>query len=134
MLIEAALIARLERTGAATRSAIGLNRIWPDYLPTDAAMPAIHYGRKSMKAEYLIDGQIDFCRAVFEFHCHAAQNEKAQALAAAEAVIADLNRYAAALEGLTVHYCYVDGQRDDYDPATRRHRVTVEIETMYVNK
>lgn len=135
MLIEAALVARLQRTGAATLALLGPDRIWPDKLPLDAAMPAIHYLRQKTKVEYLTSGEIDFSRAVFAFHCHAAEHEKAQALALAQAVIADLDRYAAALAGLTVHYCYVEDQGDDaYDPLTQRHRVTVKIETMFAYK
>jgi hypothetical protein len=131
MLIEEALLARLQRMGAATPAIIGQDNIWPDMVPDDAVMPAMHYERGATKAYYLTDGTIDFYRSKFKFHCHAAHTEKVQALLTAAAVIQDLDGYRAALTGLTVHYCYVQDQRDDYDGITKRPKVIVEIETMY---
>lgn len=129
-MIEAMLLGRLKRPGAATAAVVG-DRIHPDFVPEGWPLPAVFYRRMKTPTTYNTDGTIDHQRPVFEFACVAAQFEKAQALETALAICADFRQWSAVAEHETVHGVFVDDGGDQYDGEARRHVVTVRVEAIY---
>ena len=129
-MIEAVLLGRLKRPGAALADVVG-DRIHPDFVPEDWSLPAVFYRRINTPTTYNTDGTIDHQRPKFAFSCVAAQFEKAQALKAALAICADFADFAAVLEHETVHRVFVEDGGDQYDGEARRHLVTVTVEAIY---
>ena len=128
-MIEAVLLGRLKRPGAALAEVVG-DRIHPDFVPEDWALPAVFYRRVKTPTTYNIDATIDHQRPVFAFSCVAAQFEKAQALAAAQAIVKDFQDFSAVTDEETVHRVFVDDAGDQYDGEARRHVVTVTVEAI----
>ena len=135
MLIEEAIYRQLTRTGAQTGPLVG-NRIFPDFVPDDAAIPAIVYERRpEAEYDYTCFGELDHQRPTYNFHCYAGQNDKRTALLLANAIRADLHGYNEAIDAtLTVHGCYANDQYDAYEGTTKRHRVTITVEILYSEK
>ena len=129
-MIEAVLLGRLLRPGAALAQVVG-NRIHPDFVPEDWTLPAVFYHRIKTPTTYNIDGTIDHQRPKFAFSCVAAQFEKAQALEAALAICADFKEFTAVVDHETIHGVFVEDGGDQYDGEARRHIVTVTVEAIY---
>ena len=129
-MIEAVLLGRLLRPGAALAAVVG-NRIHPDFVPEDWTLPAVFYRRIKTPTTYNIDGTIDHQRPIFAFSCVAAQFEKAEALEAALAICADFKGFTAVVDYETVHGVFVEDGGDQYDGEARRHIVTVTVEAIY---
>lgn len=134
MLIEQALVARLVRVGGEVKA---LNaKIYPGFLPDTTALPAIVYERKpGNKEDRIITGELDHTQATWKFHCYASQEASLTALTLAHAVRIDLDRYVGAIDStLTIHYCFLNDQYDNYDGTTKRQRTTVEVDVWYSEK
>lgn len=129
-MIEAVLLGRLKRPGAALAAVVG-DRIHPDFVPEDWTLPAVFYKRLPSPTTWNIDGSMDHKRPKFAFSCVAAQFEKAQALEAAQAICADFEEFSAVAEHETVHRVFVEDGGDQYDGEARRHVVTVMVEAIY---
>src|SRR5687768_15747141 len=71
-MIEAVLLGRLKRPGAAL-AAVVADRIHPDFVPEDWTLPAVFYKRLPSPTTWNIDGSMDHKRPKFAFSCVAAQ-------------------------------------------------------------
>jgi len=132
MTVEEAIYARLSHGDSQTWAQVA-SRIYPGYVPDTAVLPCIMYerGKEGQQTRENIDGTVDHIRAPYRIHCYAAQEDYARAQAAADAVVADLRNYRAALAGLTLHAVWHNKTFSDYDGVNKRQRVTVEVEVWY---
>lgn len=129
MSIDALIYGKLSGTSAVT--ALVSTRIYPDVLPEAATLPALTFTCSQGPPTYLTDGNIDHIRGTFKCHVIVAENKKLDALAIAAQVQEALDQYATSNSNLILHNTWYDDRGDHYDPATRRHTVTLTFSFWY---
>lgn len=87
-------------------SALVGGRIYPDFLPDAAPLPAVVYQRSGTDYELGLDGAVKVQRAIFEIWCHAESRSSAETVA--DAVTGALS---------AVHFPIV-GRGQEYEPET----------------
>lgn len=131
MLPEEALLGRLLRPGATTGPLVN-NQVFPDYWPEAATPPGIVYERRPQgDYDYTHFGHLSNVRARWQFHIYTEQEDKLTALQIARAIRQDFTNYQEAFDDLTLRYCLVVDEFDNYDGRAKRPRRTVEVEVLY---
>lgn len=105
------------------------SRIYPNELPQGATLPAIKYFQVSDPPEHTHDGRSGLRHPRFQLDCYADTYLKAQQLAG-QAITA-LDGYRGQMGSATCGACFADDKRDNHDPETGRHWVSVDVDIWY---
>lgn len=105
------------------------SRIYPNELPQGVTLPAIRYFQVSDPPEHTHDGRSKLRHPRFQLDCYADTYLKAHQLA--EQVVTALDGYRGQMGQSTCGAGFVEDGRDNHDPETGRHWVSVDIEIWY---
>lgn len=101
-------------------------RIYPQQLPQSVTLPACRYFRVSDPKDHTHSGPSALKRPRFQIDCFASDYLDAVMLAGQ--IETYLDGYKGAMGSYTVEAALVeDAGKDDYDPETGRHRVSVDV-------
>lgn len=101
-------------------------RIYPQQLPQGVTLPACRYFRVSNPKDHSHSGPSTLKRPRFQIDCYASDYLGAVMLAGQ--VETNLDGYRGAMGSYTVGAAFVEeAGKDDYDPETGRHRVSVDV-------
>lgn len=126
MSIESAIVDCLEHHVGL--SALVGARVYPLVLPQDAEVPAVVYQRVSAPRVHAIGGASFLASPRFQFTCWGATYASAKAVA--EQVIAALDGVLGSIgeeDEAPQWFAQLDNDLDDYDEATGRYRVIVDV-------
>ncbi|RJP53623.1 MAG: DUF3168 domain-containing protein [Anaerolineaceae bacterium] len=105
------------------------SRIYPNELPQNATMPAVKYFQVSDPPEHTHDGRSELRHPRWQLDCFAETYLAAHALA--EQVVTALDGYRGQIGQSTCGAGFAEDERDNHDPETGRHWVSVDIEIWY---
>lgn len=105
------------------------SRIYPNELPQNATLPAIKYFQVSDPPEHTHDGRSKLRHPRFQLDCYADTYLKAHRLA--NQVVTALDGYRGQMGQSTCGAGFAEDERDNHDPETGRHWVSVDIEIWY---
>lgn len=101
-------------------------RIYPNSLPQGVTLPACRYFRVSNPNEHTHSGVSSLKRPRFQIDCFA--NVYLDAVKLATQVEANLDGFRGAMGAYEVQASFMEeAGRDDHDPETGRHRVSVDV-------
>jgi hypothetical protein len=108
------------------------SRIYPNALPQGVALPAIRYFLVSDPPEHTHSGRSKLAHPRFQFDCFAEGDDAyLDARKLADQVIALIDGYVGTMGTFTVHAGFRDDVRDNFDPETGRHWVSVDALIWY---
>ena len=106
-------------------------RFYPQQLPQPVVLPACRYFRASNPTNHSHDGPSRLKRPRFQIDCYAGTYLDAVKLATQ--VENTLDGYTGGMGSYTAQASFVEeAGKDDYDPETGRHRVSVDVVIWYV--
>lgn len=101
-------------------------RIYPNALPQGVTLPACRYFRVSNPKDHTHSGSSELRRPRFQIDCYASTYLAAVTLATQ--VESNLDGFRGAMGAYEVQASFMEeAGRDDYDPETDRHRVSVDV-------
>lgn len=100
-------------------------RIWPNVLPQGEPMPAIKYFLVSDPPMRSHSGPGTTARPRYQLDCYAATYEEAKALA--QDIMYRLEGYTGNFGNIPGYVSFVEDARDNYDPDTARHWVSIDV-------
>jgi hypothetical protein len=124
---EAALEARL--VDYAGLAALVATRIYPNTLPQAGTLPAVVYQRLPGQRVRAMHADTGLVRARFWLHVYAATYASAKAVATQ--VIGALNRWSGTSATVVVQNMETDDGQDSYDPDSRQHHVSINLNMDY---
>lgn len=102
------------------------SRFYPNRLPQSVELPAVRYFRVSNPQEHTHSGAVVLKEPRYQLDCYAMSYLAAEALAIE--VVEALDGYKGAMGDYDVGASLVeDAGKDDEDPETGRHRVSVDV-------
>jgi hypothetical protein len=105
------------------------SRIYPNELPQGVTLPAVKYFQVSDPAEHTHDGRSKLRHPRFQLDCYADTYLEAHRLS--DQVIIALDGYQGQMGQATCGAGFSEDARDNHDPETGRHWVSVDIEIWY---
>ena len=101
------------------------SRVYPLKLPQGVTLPAIMYFQVSNPFEHSHDGASKLQHPRFQMDCWASTYLEAKTLA--NELLELIDGYAGMMGAATVHAAFAEDQRDNWDPDTGRHWVSVDV-------
>jgi hypothetical protein len=107
-------------------------RIYPNRLPQTPTFPAVRYLQITDPPEHTHSGRSSLRHPRYQFDCFDLDTETHDgylgAVSLARELLALLDGYKGPLGALTCEAGFSENARDNYDPETRRHWVSVDVE------
>lgn len=107
-----------ELTGDAGLTALVSTRIYPNWMPQEASLPAVSYNLVSESVQNAVSGELGLRNYQFQFDCWGSSYGSAQSVAGA---------LISAVQGASLFKPYRLSQQDLYEPQTDTHRVSVDF-------
>lgn len=108
------------------------SRIYPNALPQGVTLPAIRYFQVSDPPERTHSGPSKLAHPRYQLDCFADGDEAYRdAVTLADQVIALVDGYVGTMGAFTVHAGFREDKRDNFDPETGRHWVSVDAIIWY---
>jgi len=104
-------------------------RIYPNVLPQGVTLPAIRYFQVSDPSMHTQSGRSNLRHPRWQLDCYAETYLAARSLA--EQVITAIDGYTGLMGSSTCHAGFEENMRDNHDPETNRHWVSVDVEIWY---
>ena len=104
-------------------------RIYPQQLPQQAQLPAMTYVQVSGAGEYSQSGPSRLVHPRYQIDCWGDGYLAASTLA--EEVKQAVDGYRGMMGGFEVGVTFIEDERDNFDPETFRHWVSLDIEIWY---
>lgn len=101
------------------------SRIYPNVLPQKVTLPAVRYFQVSDPPERTQEGRSALRHPRFQLDCFADTYLEAKGLAQQVAII--LDGYRGVMGSGYCHAGFQEDERDNYDPETGRHWVSVDV-------
>jgi hypothetical protein len=102
------------------------SRIYPNTLPQGVILPAIKYFQVSDPPEHTQEGRSNLRHPRFQVDCFAGTYVEAHTLA--EQVMGMMDGYSGTMGASTCYAGFQENGRDNHDPETGRHWVSVDFE------
>jgi hypothetical protein len=107
-----------------TAATAASDRIYPNSLPQGATLPAVRYFKVSNPPEITQDGPSDLWHPRFQFDCYAKTYLEAAGLA--WEIMRKLQGFKGQMGAAEVGASFVTDERDNFDPDTGRHWVSLD--------
>jgi hypothetical protein len=111
------------------------NRIHPNQLPQNPTFPAVRYFLVSDPPEHTHSGRANLYHPRYQLECYDQDTESNDGYLGAHQlalqVITALDLYQGAMGTATCQVGFTEDAKDNFDPETNRHWVSVDVEIWY---
>lgn len=105
------------------------SRFYPNTLPQSPTLPAVRYLQVSDPPEHTQSGRSSLRHPRWQLDCYAETYIAARTLA--EQLVSLADGYSGQMGATTCYAGFQENARDNYDPETGRHWVTLDFEFWY---
>jgi hypothetical protein len=119
-------------TFLATAGTTAGNRVYPRKLPQGVTLPAMTYFKVSPGIEYTHSGESGQRTPRYQLDCWGADYMEARSLA--NEVITAISGYSGMMGDETVMAAFIEGDRDEDDPASGRSQASLDVIIQHVRR